>query len=209
MNERTNQQAQDNVDVVVAVPQARNVRPPMILSALLLAAAGAGPHAQSTPARPTGAAAVSHERLAQADREPGAWMATGGSYLGQHYSPLDQINDKNVSELGLAWYADIDTERGQESTPIIVDGVMYVTTAWSMVKAFDIKTGAKLWVWAFHSTGQHQWRNDSGSRTRASHRKSLFIADLQQIDVGSGQTFHDSILIAAREIQAGAILQLL
>ena len=107
-----------------------------VTSALLLAAAGAGPHAQSTPARPTGAAAVSHERLAQADREPGAWMATGGSYLGQHYSPLDQINENNVSGPG---------ERGQEATPVVVDGVLYVSTAWSMVKAYDVKRGALLW----------------------------------------------------------------
>jgi quinohemoprotein ethanol dehydrogenase len=49
--------------------------------------------------------------------------------------------------LGLAWYADIDTERGQESTPIVVDGVMYLTTAWSMVKAYDIKTGSLLWAY--------------------------------------------------------------
>ena len=116
-----------------------------VTSALLLAAAGAGPHAQSTPSRPTGAADVRHERLAQADREPGAWMATGGSYLGQHYSPLDQINENNVSGLALAWAADIDTERGQEATPVVVDGVLYVSTAWSMVKAYDVKRGALLW----------------------------------------------------------------
>jgi PQQ-dependent dehydrogenase (methanol/ethanol family) len=95
--------------------------------------------------RPMGAAAVDQARILSADREPGSWLAAGRDYNEQRFSPLDQINDKNVAGLGLAWFADIDTERGQESTPVIVDGVMYLTTAWSMVKAYDIKTGKELW----------------------------------------------------------------
>src|SRR5262249_3496841 len=47
--------------------------------------------------------------------------------------------------LGLAWYFDLDTNRGQESTPIVVDGVMYLTSAWSKVFAFNAATGALLW----------------------------------------------------------------
>src|SRR5262245_19278442 len=84
-----------------------------------------------------GAAAVDQKRILNADKEPGSWLAAGRDYNEQRFSPLTQINDKNIGSigLGLSWYADIDTERGQESTPIIVDGVMYLTTAWSMVKA--------------------------------------------------------------------------
>ena len=96
---------------------------------------------------PMGAAAVTAERLINADNEPGSWLAAGRDYREQRFSPLDQINDTNVSKLGLAWYADIDTERGQESTPVVVDGVMYLTTAWSMVKAYDIRTGSQLWAY--------------------------------------------------------------
>ena len=80
-------------------------------------------------------AAVTAERLIAADAEPGQWLSHGRTYGEQRFSPLDQINEHNVGELGLAWYADIDTERGQEATPIVVDGVMYLTTAWSMVNA--------------------------------------------------------------------------
>jgi quinohemoprotein ethanol dehydrogenase len=93
---------------------------------------------------PLGAAAVNAQRLI-ANSEPGSWLSTGRGYQEQRFSPLDQLNDTNVKELGLSWYADIDTERGQESTPIIVDGVMYLTTSWSMVKAYDIRSGARLW----------------------------------------------------------------
>ncbi|MEZ5937070.1 MAG: PQQ-dependent dehydrogenase, methanol/ethanol family [Hyphomonadaceae bacterium] len=92
-----------------------------------------------------GAAAVDAARMIAADKEPGSWLATGRTYSEQRFSPLDQINASNVQNLGLAWYADIDTERGQEATPIVVDDVMYVSTAWSMVKAYDIHTGKKLW----------------------------------------------------------------
>ena len=50
-----------------------------------------------------------------------------------------------MKQLGLAWYADLDTNRGQEATPLVIDGVMYVSTAWSIVKAFDAQTGRLLW----------------------------------------------------------------
>ena len=72
-------------------------------------------------------------------------MSHGRTYDEQRFSPLKQISTENVGELGLAWFADFDTRRGQEATPIIVDGVIYVSTAWSKVNAYDAKTGALLW----------------------------------------------------------------
>ena len=69
----------------------------------------------------------------------------GGGYSEQRYSPLKQINADNISQLGLAWYADM-TERGQwQTTPIVVDGRIYVTTPWSKLYAFDAATGKPLW----------------------------------------------------------------
>ncbi len=88
---------------------------------------------------------VDSKRMGEADREPGNWMSYGRTYSEQRFSPLDQITADNVKKLGLAWYADFDTNRGQEATPLVIDGVLYVSTAWSMVKAFDAKTGALLW----------------------------------------------------------------
>ena len=101
--------------------------------------------ARAAPDFPVGSAAVNQERLLNASTEPGSWLAVGGDYNEQRFSKLDQLNESNVENLGLGWYADIDTERGQESTPIVVDGLMYLTTAWSMVKVYDIKSGAKVW----------------------------------------------------------------
>ncbi|WP_164116220.1 PQQ-dependent dehydrogenase, methanol/ethanol family [Sphingorhabdus sp. Alg239-R122] len=73
------------------------------------------------------------------------WAATGYSYDERRYSPLTQINTDNVSELGIAWYADLPDARGQEATPVVVDGRMYISTAWSKVFAYDAKTGEELW----------------------------------------------------------------
>ena len=129
------------------------VAAPALLLGLGLASCGNTPTVSSEPAKPAaaafplGSAAVNTERLLAADGEPGSWLTTGRNYGEDRFSPLDQINDTNVSGLGLAWYADIDTERGQESTPVVVDGVMYLTTAWSMLKAYDIHTGALLWAY--------------------------------------------------------------
>ena len=84
-------------------------------------------------------------RINQADTEPHNWLSHGRTYKEQRFSPLSQINSGNINELGLDWFFDIDTQRGQEATPIVVDGKMYISTAWSMVKALDAKTGELLW----------------------------------------------------------------
>ena len=75
----------------------------------------------------------------------GEWLTYGGDHGEQRFSGLTQINDQNVGQLGLTWSADLETARGQEATPLMHDGVLYVSTAWSMVKAFDAKTGALKW----------------------------------------------------------------
>jgi quinohemoprotein ethanol dehydrogenase len=90
---------------------------------------------------------VDGARIENADREPGNWMTHGRTYSEQRFSPLKQIDDRNVAQLGLTWYFDLDTRRGQEATPIVVDGVMYFTTAWSKVVALNAATGAVIWTY--------------------------------------------------------------
>jgi quinohemoprotein ethanol dehydrogenase len=75
----------------------------------------------------------------------GEWLAVGRTYDEQRYSPLTKISNQNVGELGLAWYHEFDTDRGQEATPVMVDGVLYTTTSWSKVFALDARTGAVKW----------------------------------------------------------------
>lgn len=93
-----------------------------------------------------GAAAVDTARLMNAENDPANWITHGGTYNEQRFSRLDQVTDANVGKLGLAWYYDLDTNRGQEATPLVIDGVMYTTTAWSKVVALDAATGKELWT---------------------------------------------------------------
>ena len=88
---------------------------------------------------------IDSRRITNADAEPENWLAHGRTSSEQRFSPLQQINESNVAELSLAWYTDLDTNRGQEATPIVVDGVLYSTSAWSKVQAVDAKTGRLLW----------------------------------------------------------------
>jgi quinohemoprotein ethanol dehydrogenase len=89
--------------------------------------------------------AVDDARLSRAEREPQNWLMHGGTWTEQRYSALTQINTTNVSRLKPAWWVEFDTTRGQEATPIVIDGVMYVSTAWSKVYALDAKTGRQIW----------------------------------------------------------------
>lgn len=90
---------------------------------------------------------VDGSRLTAADKEPGNWLTHGRTYTEQRFSPLARITTANVGNLGLAWWHDIKsrTARGLEATPIVVDGVIYTSGAWSHVVALEAKTGKVLW----------------------------------------------------------------
>ncbi len=92
-------------------------------------------------------ASVNEARIIAADSEPGNWLAHGRTYDESRFSPLNSINDGNVSELGLAWYFDMKSSRGLEASPIVVDGIMFTTAAWSIVYAHDARNGELLWTY--------------------------------------------------------------
>jgi quinohemoprotein ethanol dehydrogenase len=84
------------------------------------------------------------------------WLTYGRTYSEQRYSPLIQVSRDNVNTLGLAWYHEFeaDADRGMEATPLIVDGVMYVSSSWSHVHALDAKSGAVKWNYHPNVDGQ-------------------------------------------------------
>ena len=92
-------------------------------------------------------ASLDGQRIRNADQEPGNWLAHARTYDESRFSQLDQINVDNVADLGLAWYFDTGTNRGLEASPIVVDGVMYTTGAWSIVFAHNAVTGELLWTY--------------------------------------------------------------
>ena len=99
----------------------------------------------ASAAEPTKAAQVTQERAVDASEDSSNWLLHGGTYSEQRFSPLDQINADNVSELGLAWFAEIPSIDGLVATPLVVDGVIYMTTSFANVLALDGKTGKILW----------------------------------------------------------------
>ena len=100
----------------------------------------------SEPSGDTKLETVDTQRILQTS--PGAeWLSHSGGYNEQRHSPLAQINRDNVSNLGVAWTYDLATNRGVEATPIVANGVMYVTSAWSLVYALDARTGEEQWVY--------------------------------------------------------------
>ncbi|MDG1664765.1 MAG: PQQ-dependent dehydrogenase, methanol/ethanol family [Hyphomicrobiales bacterium] len=90
---------------------------------------------------------INQSRIINADSEPHNWLAHGRDYNEQRFSPLKKINKENISQLELEWSFDMDTTRGLEATPIVDNGVMFVTNAWSTVHAIDAKTGKELWFY--------------------------------------------------------------
>jgi quinohemoprotein ethanol dehydrogenase len=88
---------------------------------------------------------IDDARIVNQAEEPGNWLAHGRTYSERRFSPLTQIDRKSVQRLGLAWHKDMGTRRAQEATPIVVDGVMFVTSAWSRVFALDAASGKQLW----------------------------------------------------------------
>ncbi|HUG72612.1 MAG TPA: PQQ-dependent dehydrogenase, methanol/ethanol family [Steroidobacteraceae bacterium] len=90
---------------------------------------------------------VDHERLLKGTTDTSTWAHYGGSYNEQRFSPLKQINDGNIANLGLAFYADYRTNQNQHGSPLYVDGVIYVSTARNVVHAFDARDGKELWTY--------------------------------------------------------------
>jgi len=99
------------------------------------------------PTLAAGKAAVTAKRMENADKKAGQWMSHGRTWGEQHFSPLTQINDKNIGRLGLAWYADIGTYRGVVATPLVIDGVLYNISAWDVTTAYDATNGKVLWTY--------------------------------------------------------------
>ena len=75
------------------------------------------------------------------------WLSYGLDYSESRYSKLNQINTESVKNLGLKWTYNLESLRGVEATPLVVDGIMYVSASWSVVHAIDVRTGKRIWTY--------------------------------------------------------------
>ena len=128
----------------------------------------------------SGAGAASFDRLRKSDQEPGQWLVTGRDSSAAFFSPLEQINTSTVSRLGFAWQFKTDTYRGMEATPLVVDGVLYVSGTWGSAYAIDAATGSRKWAFDPHTDpaftpGAARWSgNDVTSRGLAVWQGKVF-----------------------------------
>ena len=121
------------------------VRPLFLSTGFVLGVLGCSGGSQAPQNVDSPPSAVDAKRVINADEAPGEWLSHGRTYSEQRFSPLDQINAENVSDLGLAWAADLPTRRGIETTPLMADGRLYATAAWGHVMAYDARNGELLW----------------------------------------------------------------
>jgi len=80
-----------------------------------------------------------------AGAEQADWTMYGRTNDEQRFSPLNQVNEHNIGQLGLLWDRELGTTRGLEATPLVSKGVIFTTGEWSVVYALDAKTGEILW----------------------------------------------------------------
>jgi quinohemoprotein ethanol dehydrogenase len=125
------------------------------IAMLALATAACAPVCAQTKASPKGSEAHIRAATARIDgttmRTNGVstkdWLSYGLDYAETRFSKLDQVNDKTVKDLGLVWSYNLESTRGVEATPLVVDGIMYVTASWSVVHAIDVRTGKRIWTY--------------------------------------------------------------
>jgi alcohol dehydrogenase (cytochrome c) len=92
-------------------------------------------------------AQVSYERIAAAGTEPATWLTYSGGYAGHRYSPLSRINRENVARLRTAWIYQTNDLNPFEASPIVADGVMFLSEPPSNASALDLRTGRPLWIY--------------------------------------------------------------
>ena len=102
-----------------------------------------------------------------ADDDGTNWLLNGRTFDESHFSPLKQIDEQNVSGLGLAWYLDVDSAAGLVSEPIVVDGIAYVSAPLSKVYAVDAGSGKLIWKFDPHIRLDQSANGSYSARTNA------------------------------------------
>lgn len=129
------------------------------------------------------------------------WTTYGGTSEELRFSPLTSINAQNAASLGLAWDYEFDTARGMEATPLVQDGVLYTTTAWSKVYAFDASSGKPLWSYDPQVPGETGFKAccDVVNRGAALFEGKLYVGTLDgrliALDAKTGQLIWSTITV--------------
>ncbi len=135
-------------------------------------------------------AQVTDEDFCMPAKQPQNWLTYSGTYSSQRYSTLDQIAPGNVKNLEMRWVFQADSIQKMEATPIVVDGVMYVTQAPNDVVALDAKMGGIFWTYRYDVSPDARLCCGQVNRGLAIHGNTLFMgtidAHLVALDANSG-----------------------
>ncbi len=123
-------------------------------------------------------AQILNDRLLRAAAEPHNWMMYSGTYASQRYSTLSQINPSNVKNLEQKWIFQAESLEKFETTPLVVDGIMYITQAPSDALALDAKTGRVFWIYRYYPSTDARPCCGSVNRGLAILGDTLFLATL-------------------------------
>jgi PQQ-dependent dehydrogenase (methanol/ethanol family) len=171
--------------------------------AALIAALGLG--AGALPA-----AELDGKRLINADKEPGNWMSYHGSYRSWHYSPLNQINTRNVEQLDEAWsHVASRANRGLQGFPLAIDGILYYSSPYNQVYALDGSSGTMLWTYKQELNEDLVARQTHGPYNRgiAAGYGSIFMGTLDgklvAIDMKTGEKKWETKLIDSEKLTVG------
>ena len=119
-------------------------------------------------------AQVSEHRLLNASDEPQNWLTYSGTYKSQRYSTLNQITPANAKNLEMKWAFQADSVQKMEVTPLVVDGVMYITQAPDDIVSLDAKTGTRvLDIPLCRARGRASMLRTRESRSRDSGKHAL------------------------------------
>src|SRR4051812_31534317 len=133
---------------------------------------------------------VTYERLLNAGKEPRNWLMYGADYSSNRYSALTQITPANVKNLNLAWVYQSATAGSWQSTPLVVDGIMYLTQRPNEVVALDAATGRAFWIYRYGNAADIKVCCGANNRGVAILNGTLFMgtldAHLVAIDARSG-----------------------
>lgn len=145
---------------------------------------------------------VAYERLLNAAKEPRNWLMYGGNYQSHRYSELSQITPANAGKLNLAWVYQSAAAGSWEATPLVVDGIMYLTQRPNDVVAMDAATGRVFWIYHYRNAPEVKVCCGANNRGLAILDGVLYMgtldAHLVAIDAQSGHPLWNTQLVDSR-----------
>jgi len=171
-------------------------------SAQVVVPGSLGPQSRSNAAAPS-FGPVTAERLVRSDAEPWNWLHYSGNYYSQRFSQLDQVGTANAGRLRMQWAFQLEALDRAETTPLVVDGVMFVTEAPSNVIALDARTGEQYWRYNYPLPEELNYCCGRNNRGVAILGDRLFMstldAHLVAIDARTGTLLWDTEVARAED----------